>query len=85
MKFHDVKVFSYSGYKSNERPTGFTFGGATYTISEIVDRWYEGGAEAQKPTLNYFKVKVDDGTEFILRYNSLFDGWSILLKNDDFE
>ena len=83
MKFKVVEVSSYSGYKPNERPTGFTFSGATYTITEIVDRWYEGGAEAQKPTLSYFKVKVEDGTEYVLRYNSLFDCWSILLKNED--
>ena len=83
MKFEVIEVSSYSGYKLNERPTGFMFRGNTYTINEIVDRWYEGGSEAQQPVLSYFKVKVDEGTEYIIRYNSLFDCWSILLKDGE--
>jgi hypothetical protein len=30
--------------------------------------------------LHYFKVITDEGEEFILRYNSLFDAWSIAVN-----
>jgi len=80
MKYEVIDVKCYSGYKFNERPQSFTFRNRTLEVSRIVDRWYEGGPEANRPALNYFKIHTGDGEEFILRYNSLFDAWGVLLK-----
>ena len=77
MKFEVIDVQCYAGYKSNEKPTSFRFRGRDFQIVEVLDRWYEGSPDANMPYLNYFKVKAADGQEYILRYNGLFDKWSI--------
>jgi hypothetical protein len=81
MKFEVIDVQAYSGYKHNERPISFRFQGKDYKVVEIVDRWYEGSVESDKPHMNYFKVRAEDAKEYILRYNNLFDKWSILIKD----
>lgn len=80
MHYETIDVKCYSGYKFNERPVSFTFQDQNREVSKIVDRWYEGGLKADQPALDYFKIHTTDGEEFILRYNSLFDAWGILLK-----
>jgi len=77
MPYERIKVECYSGYKANERPVAFIFQGSRREIREIIDRWYEGGLEAGRPEIDYFKVRTTDGQVFILRYQSLFDAWSI--------
>ena len=77
MTYETIQVECYSGYRINERPVAFTFQGRRWDIQEIVDRWYEGGLDATRPVINYFKVKTDTNRVFLLRYLSLFDSWSI--------
>ena len=75
--YEQIQVECYSGYKSNERPIAFTFQNLRREISEIVDRWYEGGVKPDDPVINYFKIKTNDGTIFILRYLANSDNWLI--------
>jgi len=77
MPYERIKVECYSGYKANERPVAFIFQGSRREVQEIIDRWYEGGPESNFPEIDYFKVRTADGQVFILRYQSLFDAWSI--------
>ncbi len=77
MPYERITVECYSGHKVNERPVAFTFRGTRREIGEIVDRWYEGGPEARHPEINYFRVRTTDGGVFLIRYQSLFDAWSI--------
>ncbi len=72
-----IQVECYSGYQANERPKAFTFRGRRLEILDVVDRWYEGGVDPQRPQIDYFKVKAGDGKIYLLRYQSLFDAWSI--------
>ena len=72
-----IQVECYSGYRANERPKAFTFRGRRLEILDVVDRWYEGGVDPQRPQIDYFKVKAGDGKIYLLRYQSLFDAWSI--------
>ena len=81
MKFEIIDISAYSGYKHNERPVSFRFQGKDYKVVEIIDRWYEGSLESGKPNLNYFKVRAENAEEYILRYNSLFDKWSVLIND----
>ena len=78
MRFIEVTVEAYSGYKVNERPLAFYWDGRKITVVEVVDRWYEGGSKGQK--LDYFKIKTKDREEYILRYNALFDAWSLMIR-----
>jgi hypothetical protein len=77
MPYERIKVECYSGYKANERPIAFIFQGARWEVQEIIDRWYEGGHESSRPKISYFKVRTTEGQAFIIRYQSLFDAWSI--------
>jgi hypothetical protein len=73
-----VKVECYSGYKVNERPIAFTHQGDRLEIQEIIDRWYEGGIDSNKPVIDYFKIKATDGNIYLLRYQRDIDVWSLL-------
>jgi hypothetical protein len=75
--FESVQVECYSGYKTNERPAAFTYRERRWEISEILDRWHEGGLKPDAPVVDYFKVKTDDGTVFLLRYTEHSDAWGV--------
>jgi hypothetical protein len=77
VNYEQIQVECYSGHKVNERPTAFTYQGRQLEISEIVDRWYEGSVKPDDPVINYFKIKTNDGSIFILRYVASSDNWSI--------
>jgi hypothetical protein len=77
MPYERVEVECYSGYRADERPVAFTLDGQRWEVREVVDRWYEGGLSPGRPVLNYFKVLTTEGRVFLLRYNSLFNAWSV--------
>jgi hypothetical protein len=64
-----VRVESYSGYKTDERPVRFHLGEHEYAVEEILDRWYG-------PDDLYFKVRADDGNLYILRQRVGSAEWS---------
>ena len=76
-----VLVECYNGYKANERPVAFMFKESRWEVSEILDRWYEGGIASDAPVIDYFKVKTSEGTVFILRYDIQSDEWGICDKS----
>lgn len=78
-----VQVECYSGHKASERPVAFTWQGGRREVAEILDRWYEGGIEPDRPVVDYFKVKTYDGGVFILRYAAHSDIWSIRIQHGD--
>ena len=77
--FDPIEVESYAGYKAHESPRSFVWSGQTFIITDIVDRWYEGSLDETSTAMDYFKVEVDGGQTFIIRYNRLFDSWAILV------
>lgn len=64
----NITVECYSGYKANERPINFFIDIEKYVIDEIIDQW--GGEDH-----TYFKVRADDQSVYILRYNLHEDKW----------
>jgi hypothetical protein len=77
-----IEVEAYSGYKANERPVAFIFQGRRWEISEILDRWYEGGVNPEQLVVDYFKVKTSDGSVFILRYEAEAEEWTIIVPRE---
>lgn len=65
-----LDVVCYAGYKSNERPCGFTLGQTKYEIVDILDRWYG-------PDYVYFKINADDGNTYIIKYDEKNDEWEL--------
>lgn len=78
MEYEPIQVEFYSGYKAIVRPLVFEYQGQRWEVSEIVDRWHEGGIKPDDPIIDYFKVKTTDNKIFIVRYTAYSDGWSIL-------
>lgn len=56
-----LKVECYAGYRADERPVRFYLGKNVYEVQEVLDRWYE-------PEDTLFKVRAQDGNDYILRH-----------------
>ncbi|HVN96653.1 MAG TPA: hypothetical protein VMT62_09505 [Syntrophorhabdaceae bacterium] len=82
MRWDATDVECYSGYRADERPQALVFEEKRYQISEIIDRWYEGGLGASRPRVDYFKVRTTEGGLFLIRHLSLSDSWSIQQYKD---
>ena len=75
-----IEVESYSGYKLHESPRAFIYKEKEYIIQDILDRWYEGGTKPDAPIINYFKVRTDNGTQYLIRYDSFHDEWTMVKR-----
>ncbi|RMG58121.1 MAG: hypothetical protein D6713_08345 [Deltaproteobacteria bacterium] len=65
-----IEVWTYSGYRDDERPVKFILNGVVHQVEEIVDRWY--GQEA-----DYYKVRTDRGKVYILRQDRFTGIWDL--------
>jgi hypothetical protein len=70
VRWMPVQVRTYSGYKSDEYPMELRISHRWSKINQILDRWYEPGA-------NYFKVETEGGGVLLLRQDLESDAWSI--------
>lgn len=77
MEYDRIQVECHSGFKMNEYPVAFTFQGRRWDVSEILDRWYEGRRESERPEIDYFRVRTREGRVFILMYAGHLDAWFI--------
>ncbi len=75
-----IEVESYSGYRLHESPRKFIYKKRRYVIQEIIDRWYEGGMKPDAPVVSYFKVRADDGKQYLIRYDSFHDEWTMVIR-----
>lgn len=57
-----LRVETYSGYKADERPVRFLLGERHYEVHEVLDRWHGPGD-------TWFRVRADDGCQYILRHH----------------
>ena len=65
-----VQMQTYSGFKADERPTGFLLNGCRYLIEEICDQWLG-------PDSSYFKVRADEQNLYIFEHRPASDEWSL--------
>lgn len=70
-----IKVSSYSGYKSEERPTKFTYKGKTYNVKEILRSSLEQSTTGE--LRRRFAVKTEDGLVFNIHYDEMDKTWFI--------
>jgi hypothetical protein len=68
----DLRVDCYSGHRGEETPRRFYLGERRIEVVEVIDRWYG-------PDHRYFKVRGDDGTEYILRHDHESQRWELIL------
>ena len=67
-----VKVECYAGHRGEESPKRFYLGPRCVEVVEIADRWLA-------PDHRYFKVVGDDGATYILRHDSVSNGWELTM------
>ncbi|MGC2610430.1 MAG: hypothetical protein WA320_10155 [Candidatus Sulfotelmatobacter sp.] len=65
-----VGVECYPRYRAHERPIRLTLDDQTLEIVEVEDRWYSPGE-------TYFRVRVEGGDRYVLRYVEAQDVWSL--------
>ena len=68
----DVRVECYAGYRGEETPRRFFLGTRRIEVSGIIDRWLA-------PDHRSFKLRGDDGGEYILRHATEGGGWTLTL------
>jgi len=62
----DVKVDCYAGYRGEETPRRFEIDGRRVEVVEVINRRFG-------PDHRYFKVRGDDGADYLLRYDDTAD------------
>jgi hypothetical protein len=65
-----IRVQCHAGHRAEEEPRAFELGERRFTVLEVLDRWLD-------PRHRYFKVKVDDGRQFVLRHDTATDEWEL--------
>ena len=66
----DLKVDCYAGYRGAETPRHLEIDGRLVEVVEVIDRWF--GTDHR-----YFKVRGDDGAEYLLRHDEPADRWEL--------
>ncbi len=66
-----IRVECYAGHRGEETPRRFFRGARSIAVAEILDAWLA-------PDHRYFKLRGDDGAEYILRHDNASAGWDIV-------
>jgi hypothetical protein len=75
-----IEVESHSGHRAEERPKAFRWLGRRIEVSEIADRWYQGGVDPTQPVEDYFKVVGSDGKSYLLKFSRARDEWYLCVR-----
>ncbi len=75
MRLDPIQVECYAGAKADETPRRFTLQGRTIGVNEVLDRWYQIESRPEWPRADYFKVRDDDGFEYLLKHDLESDQW----------
>ena len=67
-----VRVDCYAGHRGEETPRTLIIGNRRVDVVEVLDRWLA-------PDHRYFKLKGDDGSVYIIRYDARSDAWELTL------
>ena len=66
-----IKIDCCTDHSMNEGPTLFSLMHRSYTVKEIIDRWYGAGVV-------YFKILANDGNIYLLKHDERQDGWDLV-------
>jgi hypothetical protein len=73
LRFHPIRVHTYSGYKADERPIRFEHEGEEHMICKIINQTFEesvGNGLRKK-----FTVRTEEGKIFTLFHEEIKDQW----------
>jgi hypothetical protein len=69
----NVRVEAYAGYKGEETPRAFIYGGVRYEVQDIISLWYT-------ETHACFRVRASDGNLYILRCEQNDLVWELVMQ-----
>ncbi len=75
MKLNPIQVECCAGARADETPRRFIFQGRTVELGEVVDRWYQVESKPEWPRADYFKVRGQDGRDYLLKHDLESDEW----------
>lgn len=75
MRLTSIHVQSYAGFKADETPRRFMLEERTVEVGEVLDRWYQVESKPEWPRADYFKVRAEDGREYLLKHDLELDEW----------
>ena len=78
MKTVPIVVESHAGYKADEYPKFFYWHDIKFEIKEISDRWYQSDLNAERPVVDYFKVRTTTDMQCILKHDIENDEWYLV-------
>jgi hypothetical protein len=70
LNYESVRVECYAGYRGEEEPRRFAWGGRQLEVVEILDRWLD-------PNHRYFKVLGSDEGVYLLRHDANSGLWEL--------
>jgi hypothetical protein len=70
-----IQVESYAGARADETPRRFALHGRSIEVLEVLDRWYQVESKPEWPRADYFKVRGDDGSDYLLKHDLESDEW----------
>ena len=75
MKLTPIRVECYAGAKAEETPRRLEREGRVIEVVEVVDRWHQVESRPEWPRADYFKVRGEDGGEYLLKHDLESDEW----------
>jgi hypothetical protein len=75
VKLLAIQVECYAGAKADETPRRFTMEGLDLRLTEVLDRWYQVESRPEWPRADYFKVRGEDGQDYLLKHDLESDEW----------
>jgi len=72
-----VRVECHSGWRGEETPRAILLGQERYEVEEVLDRWYDGGADSGRPVLRIFRVRLRTGETVLLEQDEGTGAWSL--------
>jgi hypothetical protein len=66
----EIRVETYSGFKTDQRPVTFVLGQRTYRVLNVEDQWYG-------PSAMHFRVRADDGNVYVLCHHEAEQRWTL--------
>jgi hypothetical protein len=73
-EFRGVEVVSHAGYRGAEQPVRVALEGRWWQVTGILKRWRE-------PEHEYVRVRLDNGSQHLLRHTLDTDDWEIAEKS----
>lgn len=82
MFFEEAEVTAYAGHKGMEAPREVRHRGRSFTVEDVIDKWYEGGPDPEKLMCTYFRVKTSGGAVLLLKLEEETGRWYIRVPRE---